>query len=254
MGELLKVVLTVIVAIGGLYALRLNANRIKVMSKGNTDTRFNNAVSQLGSENEAVALGGVYALHEIARENEETYLEVVHDILCGYVRSESVARYRKFEKEKKQGEKLIPSIVIQAIISLLFPRKNIKERLYDDFRSHLYNSILINYNFYGTKINRANFNGAKIDDCFFTEAKMSDTLFIGTKLTDCNFKNAEICYSQFRGIKINNQCNFDKAILNNSNFHNTQIHDEHKIWEIIKKNKSNILDRFVEDLRNPDKK
>lgn len=254
MGELLKVVLTVIVAICGLYALRLNANRIKVMSKGNTDTRFNNAVTQLGSENEAVALGGVYALHEIARENEYTYLNVVHDILCGYVRSESVARYRKFEKEKKQGEKLIPSIVIQAIISLLFPGKNIEERLYDDFRSHLYNSILINYNFYGTKINRANFNGAKIDDCFFTEAKMSDTLFIGTKLTDCNFEKAKISFSQFQGVEIDNQCSFDKAILNNSNFHETRIDKEHKIWKIIKKDKSNILDRYIDDLRNPDKK
>lgn len=254
MGELLKVVLTVIVAIGGLYALRLNANRIKVMSKGNTDTRFNNAVSQLGSENEAVALGGVYALHEIARENEYTYLNVVHDILCGYVRSESVARYRKFEKEKKQGEKLIPSIVIQAIISLLFPGKNIEERLYDDFRSHLYNSILIDYSFYGAKIDDANFNGAKIDDCFFTEAKMSDTLFIGTKLTDCNFENAEICYSQFRGVKIDVECDFKGVKIKNSNFHKTRIDTEHKIWEIIKKDKSNILDRYIDDLRNPDKK
>lgn len=250
MGELLKVVLTVIVAICGLYALRLNANRIKVMSKGNTDTRFNNAVTQLGSENEAVALGGVYALHEIARENEYTYLNVVHDILCGYIRSESVARYKKHEKENT-NEELAPSIVIQTIIDLLFPHRDAEEFLYRNLRSHLYNSILIRYNFYGSIINYGNFNGSKIIDCGLDETIIRNTFFVSAKIECCRLEDAKISHSQFLGVKIDDKCNFNRIQINNSNFHNTQIHDEHKIWEIIKKNKSNILDRFVEDLRNP---
>ncbi len=98
-GELFKVVLTTIGGIGALIALYYAARRVQAMEKGNVDTRFNNAVGHLGSENPTVILGAVHALHQISIKHK-SYTQVIHNLFCSYLRENSAKFYEKSEYEK----------------------------------------------------------------------------------------------------------------------------------------------------------
>jgi hypothetical protein len=49
---------------------------------------FKNAIEHLGNKEPAIILGGIYALHQIAKDNEE-YSNQVFEILCSYIREET---------------------------------------------------------------------------------------------------------------------------------------------------------------------
>ena len=59
------------------------------MEKGNVAERFKNAIEHLGHESVSVRLGGIYALHHIAQE-EENYRKRVFEILCAHIRETTV--------------------------------------------------------------------------------------------------------------------------------------------------------------------
>jgi len=57
--------------------------------KAQIDERFKNAIEHLGSDKEPIILGGIAELHQIAKEDCKKYAEVVFNILCSYIRTET---------------------------------------------------------------------------------------------------------------------------------------------------------------------
>jgi len=215
-GELIKVILTIIAGIVAVFVWHTGYRRakatekqLKLIEKGNIETRFNNAVGHLGNENSAVVLGGIHALHQIAVENKN-YTQIIHNLFCDYIRENSAKIYIKNDFEKMPD---YCPVIIQTLLDYLFKPYNNKDSVYKDFKSDLSFSTLINYDFSGELnniifneciIERCDFRGELLNDedrgsfrkdfslctlnnCFFNGSTLISCSFFGNKLIDCEF-------------------------------------------------------------------
>ena len=82
------------------------------------DDRFNSAIDLLGSSETSVRTGAIYALHELAIE-EEKYRRQIAQILCSHIHSKTN------ESEYKKTHSKRPSNEIQTTIDLLFKEKGL---------------------------------------------------------------------------------------------------------------------------------
>jgi hypothetical protein len=89
-----KVLATYLSIIGGacvIYGLYLNNKKIgeqtrqnNIAEKTNIDKRFGDAVGYLNSDNDGIAIGGAYALFQIAKEDKR-YKSIVANIFCDFI-------------------------------------------------------------------------------------------------------------------------------------------------------------------------
>lgn len=116
-GKLVSLYLTAIGGCAVFYGLWLNSRRIgeqtrqnNIADKTNNDKRFGEAIGYLNSENTGVAIGGAYALHQLAFEDTR-YREIVSDIFVQYL-----TRVTKtdFSEETYKVNKIILRIIFQS--------------------------------------------------------------------------------------------------------------------------------------------
>ena len=228
-GELLKVFLTTIGGVVAIFALYYTAKRIKVMEKGNVETRFNNAVGHFGNANSAVILGGIHALHEIAVENKN-YTKIVHNLFCSYLRDNSAKLYEGKDKD-------YCPVIIQTLIDYLFKPYNNRDSVYKDFKSDLsfctltncdfreveiknvifYKCILENCYFWGGTLTNCNFREGTLTVCEFWHATLTDCYFEGGTLTNCYFEGGTLTKCRFNDVTLT-KCYCDNGTLNNCDF------------------------------------
>ena len=251
-GELLKVVLTFVAGIVGILVWYTGHRRVKEMQKqtektdkqiqiifkGNVDTRFNNAVGHLSSENATVVLGGIHALHQIAIESKENYSQVVHNLFCSYLRENSAKLYKNIVKEPDKCP-----VIIQTLIDYLFKPFYEKESIYKNYKSDLSFSTFINCNFQDLSIigvnftncdiRKCSFSGAKLNDVTFEVAKLNNVMFADTtlsdvrfsaELSDVHFSHASLCDVIFLRAKLSD-VGFVDATLSNVSFGSATISD-----------------------------
>lgn len=190
-GELTKLLLSIIGGIGIFYGLVISNRRaiitersvmkqgeqIELSRKSQIDERFKNAIEHLGDEKEPIILGGVSELVQIAKEDNEKYSEVVFNILCSYIRSKT-----NINTEKQSN---FSPTIIRTIINYLF-------------------KISTKNPFVGLEadLSFSNLTGQNIDYCDFSNSNLSFTYW-GTA-TNSSFKN----------------CKFDKARIRTPFFKN----------------------------------
>lgn len=121
-GKLLTVILTTIGGLGALWGLWLNNQRLNqqirqvneqvrqnnIAIQNSNDKRFGEAIGYLNDDNEGIAIGGVYALYQLAKEDER-YAPIITNIFCNYVNDNT-------DKQDKKSYK--------TILSLLFSKDN----------------------------------------------------------------------------------------------------------------------------------
>lgn len=66
----------------------LSRRTFELSAQGQLTDRYTKAVEQLGSENLAVRIGGIYALDRIARDSERDYPTVI-EVLAAFIREQS---------------------------------------------------------------------------------------------------------------------------------------------------------------------
>jgi len=223
-GELFKVVLTSIGGLAALFVLYYTALRVRVMEKGNVEIRFNNAVGHLGSENPAVVLGGIHALHEIAVENDN-YRRIVHNLFCSYLRENSAKLYEKIDFEKTPD---YCPVIVQTLINYLFKPYNNRDSVYKDFKSDLSFSTLKNCNFYNLKIKNANFSHCILENCRFNFGALTGCYFRDAILKKCDFlsetlKECHFIYDEGHSAKLIDCCNVEDAKLIDTELPKNQI-------------------------------
>ena len=74
---------------------------VEVSVEGQITERFTKAVEQLGSDNTAISLGGIYALERIAKDSEKDHWPVM-EVLTAYVRENSLRWYPKTRQLAKR--------------------------------------------------------------------------------------------------------------------------------------------------------
>lgn len=114
-GQLLGTALTAIGGICVIWGLYLNNKKVAEQTRQNdiavqnsNDKRFGEAIGYLNDNNEGIAIGGAYALYQLAKEDSR-YAPIITDIFYSYVND------NKDKKEKNS---------YQTILSLLFSKDN----------------------------------------------------------------------------------------------------------------------------------
>jgi len=214
-GELFKIILSILGALGilfGLYvslrrakaieegvriqseAINIQSSQIELSRKAQIDERFKNAVEHLGNKKEPIILGGIAELHQIAKENKSEYSEIIFNLLCSYIRTNS--------NENKNIN------IIQTISDYLFTNNNINPYL--SYRANLKKSNLL-----GIEMTDYNLNNANLSDCIlsnisnssFKDANLNYSYFFLSHLKNVDFKNVSFYKTAFYDATIEN-CNF----------------------------------------------
>ena len=174
--------------------------------KGNIAERFKNAIEHLGHTSPSIRLGGIYALHHIAID-EDDYCKRVFQILCAHIRETTT------QEGYKQQERFIPgidvnvihpSIEIESILDLLFTRTPECE-IYKGCSAYLEHANLV-----GATLVRANLQNA-----FLFSSNLEDAY-----LSNANLQGAFLDFSNLQGARLGNTnlqgCNLQRANLSNA--------------------------------------
>lgn len=217
-GELLKVVLTFVAGIIGILVWHNGVKRVRIMEESNLETRFNNAVGYLGSEDPALVLGGIHAMYQIAVKHKN-YTKAVHNLFCGYLREKSAKLYEGIGENSGR----CPAI-IQNLIDYLFKQSDYN--IFKDLESDLSFSTLRNVNFSNVNLINCWFDRATLTNCRFVDTILTDCKFYNTtKLTNCEFYDGTVLSECmfWRGVMLTN-CKFLRKIkLMNCKFYDGAI-------------------------------
>ena len=194
-------------------------------AKGNVAERFKNAVEHLGHKSVSVRLGGVYALHHIADE-EESYRERVFEILCGYIRQTTTDKER-YKPHVIDGLQIMyPSVEIGSVLKLLFSSKTGK-KIYSGFEAQLMSSNLEGAHLGGAILCGADLIKTIMENALLDLADLNGAGLIGAKMENASVERANMAYARLQGADltgidfeaVNLQgARFDKADCQHCNF------------------------------------
>ncbi len=239
-----------LIAIIGLHLfyqrLKNQEKQIDIQINQRIDERFNSAINLLGSSETSARTGAIYALHELARE-EEKYRKQIAQILCSHIRSKTN------EEEYQQKHNKRPSNEIQTTINLLF--KEHEHGLYtQDFarvaefpKADLLHAYLMG----------ANFEGAQCQGASFYASKCQEASFCGLECQGANFKEAQCQGADFSKTQLQGACTIDARhiSLENRIGKNTELNitfkgriDENTI-KIIENSKSYLSDFWYQNMQ-----
>ena len=163
-------ILTGLLVLAGLYwtsrrVLAVEAN-VRVAQEGHITERFTKAIEQLGDDNMAIRLGGIYALERIAKDSEKDHGPIM-EVLTAYVRQNAHA-----------GEKIrLPSTDIQAILTVLGRREttgnNRRNDPLDLTSTQLVETDLRGANLSRVRLDFANLVGADLREADLREADLT---------------------------------------------------------------------------------
>lgn len=167
-GQLFGTTLTAIGGICVIWGLWLNNKKVAEQTRQNdisvqnsNDKRFGEAIGYLNDDNEGIAIGGIYALYQLAKEDER-YAPIITNIFYNYVNDNT-------DKQDKKS--------YQTILSLLFSKNN--PFVFDD-RPEYSNIIFKDIKMY-SEVSDLRFNNCILDNA---NIKGGEGIF----LFDCTIK------------------------------------------------------------------
>lgn len=206
---------TVIQFIGGIVVvigLYLTWRRVKTMEEQQITDRFSNAVQNLGNENLAIRLGGIYSLERIARDSQNDQWRVI-EILTAFIRNQK----HPSDYDPKNYE-LPPDI--QAALNTIGNRNtsyDSQESSIDLGNAFLVNARLSLMDFKSTRFYSANLEGAS-----FIRSNLYATKFFGANLKNARFDKANLMFANFSHGNFHN-IKFIETNLKESNFYLTDL-------------------------------
>lgn len=240
LGEYVKTVATVLGGALVLLGLWINNRRVaeqirqnNISEKAQLNTRFKDAATLLGSENVSSILSGIYALNQIALEasigdkRQRGYVNIVHDILCAYVR-ENTDTITNQENGKAWRVNKKPAIVIQTVMKVLFKNDGF---IYSNLNTDLSDCVIedvildeaymVNVDFSRTKFIRATMKNATLISCFLTDSFIDDVKFESSVFKKVIFDCSHIRNTSFVDSQMQD-CDFWDVILSDVNM--TGVH------------------------------
>jgi len=248
-GEFFKVILTSLGGLGIIYGLYLNSKRIQeqtrqnsISEKINIDKRFGEAIGYLNSENIGVAIGGAYALHQLAKEDKR-YIAIVGNIFAEFLSNNLHLK-----------DINLNNIIVQLVFGDLFDeiKLNFKDINFkidklnkvsnNSFDNCSFNNIIVNFldncefnNSYLGKItsievNNLKFSECKVENCHYLYA--SNITIVGSFLD--NFEIGSITSNVMKTI----------IFYHNKSMKNITIHSAKRIYGLSID--SNLIEDSIE--------
>ena len=160
------------------------------MEKGNVAERFKNAIEHLGHKSASVRLGGVYALHHLAEEDEK-YRKRVFEILCAHIRETTTVESYKQRPSVPGKDCNEPTVEIQSILNLLFISESGKE-IYKGNRADLQRAHLQGANLINANLEQAVLSGADLHGAILACANLKSVVFANTDLNRAMLFGADL--------------------------------------------------------------
>lgn len=171
--------------------------QLRVTREGQVTDRYTKAVDQLGNEELAVRLGGIYALQRIARDSPSDR-DTIAEILCAYART---AKHKSRPSEDLQSPPLdqwAPDV--QASLTILgFWRDRVGgDAQWRDFHggdyrgANLVKAYLPYSFFYGAQLQDAQLSEVNLEHADLSRAKLHRADLRNAKLKDANLFGAEL--------------------------------------------------------------
>ena len=253
LGEYVRTVATVLGGALVLLGLWINNRRVaeqtrqnNINERGQTNTRFKDAATLLGSDSVSSILSGIYALHQIALETsigdkgQRGYVNIIQDILCAYVR-ENTDTIQNEENGKAWRINKKPTIVIQTIVKVLFKNdKQVYSNLMTDLSDcvlegiNLDESYIANVDFSRTKFIKSSFKNATFVSCYLEDAFIDEVDFSGSSfdktvfdlshIKNTSFSKGRISHSDFWNV-VFHHVSFKDTLLDNIDFKDADMED-----------------------------
>ena len=173
-----------------LYGLYLTQRRVvateenvRVAQEGQVTERFTRAIEQLGHEETAIKLGGIYALERIAKDSEKDHGPIM-EVLTAYVREKAP---RQQEYTPRADER--PPADIQAILTVIGRRETTGKGRRND-RLNLSKTHLVGADLSEADLSEASLAWADLRLATLTGAKLNKADFFGTELTGAKLRGA----------------------------------------------------------------
>jgi len=206
--------------IGLLFGLYLTNRRIRAMEdqvaislEGQVNERFSKGVEQIGSQDLAVRVGGMYALENVAR-NHASHHWVVAEVLAAYVR-ENLRLKTPQTEDRNQAEEdkheLAPPTDVQVALYILgrrlegFSDSERAEREGDRVlfldRSKLAGADLYGADFAGAFLSCADLRQADLRSANLKDADLHDANLVGASLLGLNLNGCDLRGADLTGAK-----------------------------------------------------
>ncbi|MEM9483142.1 MAG: pentapeptide repeat-containing protein [Cyanobacteria bacterium P01_F01_bin.116] len=215
---LIQTVATIVGGIAIFWNIVLSRRQLTASQEHNITERFSIAVEQLGHEQTAVRIGGIYALERIAQDSPRDYWSIM-EVLAAFVRDQrSLEADEKIAQTPITYDKDIESaiMVIGRRNTNLDPEGLSLYLSYSDLRgisffkdnhsnvrfvgsdlreayfllSNLQNARFWKATLTNAKFNKANLNGARLEDADLQGVDFSKCLLEGAHLKGANLKGA----------------------------------------------------------------
>ena len=185
--------------IGGIIAIALAVWRSRVSERqaataerGLLNERYQKGAEMLGSEVLAVRMGGVDALHRLAKEHPQEYHVEIMFLFCAFARNPT-----------KEDEIVTERVVSNVHFSML--RSDV-QYVISAFRSRQDSDIDLEKRYkFSPRLHYANLRGAIITNtdfrgASFMGANLSGAYFANTRLESINFTDANLSGTQFSNV------------------------------------------------------
>ena len=201
-----------------LFFIRLTKQQkqIDIQINQRVDDRFNSAINLLGSSETSARTGAIYALYELAIE-EEKYRSQITQILCSHIRSKTnEAEYKKTHSKR-------PSNEIQTTIDLLFKEEGLYAQGFKGVakpsKANLSHAYLMGADFRDAQCQGVDFKYAQCQKANFRDAQCREANFRGARCQGANFFGAQCREAGFLGAQCR-KASFSDARCQEADFRN----------------------------------
>ncbi len=183
-GDLVRASLTVAGLIGGTVALVVTYRRQRAKEASQFVERFGEAAKQLGDEDPAVRLAGVYAMASAADESSVSgFRQQCVDVLCGYLRMPheiDKARAGLVERSRKYTPKDDEDLESTDTFRFRYNDDEVRRTIVRVLAEHLQPDAPVSWSDYRIDLIGATLVSANFSNCTFNErALFSEAVFVG---------------------------------------------------------------------------
>jgi len=92
--RVLTLIASIIVAFVLIFQFSQTNKQIGLQERGKSADRFRDGIELLDSDKDAIVIGGIYLLDNLAHEYPNEYASQVFDIFCGYLRTDTKLNWK----------------------------------------------------------------------------------------------------------------------------------------------------------------
>ena len=212
---LIQTVATIIGGVAIFWNIVLSRRQLAASQEHNITERFLVAVEQLGHEQTAVRIGGIYALERIAQDSPRDYWSII-EVLTAFVRDrKGLEPGAKMAKQPLTYDKDIQAaiVVIGRRNTRLDPDGLSLYLSYSDLRGlSFFNDDHSNIRFVGSDLREANFYFSNLNNTRFWKAQLANAKFHKADLSGARLEDANLQGANFK------HCILQSADLKGANF------------------------------------